>query len=81
MVQLSSVDNTTDASQPVSTATLTALGKKENTISVQLPLKRANTINVGGDLVTDFSIDSTAHMTLNTLTLNGNLSVAGFLFS
>ena len=49
-----------------------------NTSSVQLPLKRANATNAGGDLVTDFSIDSTADMTLNTLTLNGNLFVAGF---
>ena len=78
MVNLGNVDNTTDLAKEISTKTATALSKPENTISVQLPLKRANAINAGGDLVTDFSIDSTADVTLNTSTLNGNLAVSGF---
>jgi hypothetical protein len=77
MVGLSNVDITPDASKPVSTATLTALGKNEYKISVQLPLKWATNANLAGDLVADLSIDSTADVILNT-TLNGNLSVVGF---
>ncbi len=41
-------------------------------------MKKANAIDAGGDLVTDFSVDSTADVTHNKLTLNGNLAVSGF---
>ncbi len=45
MAGLSNVDNITGASKPVSTDTRAAQGKKEDMLSAQLLLKRANNVN------------------------------------
>ncbi len=74
MVQLSNVDNTSDLSKPVSTATQTALNNKQSTLNVIAPLIK--TLNIISNTM-EVSIDPTSDMAIRNLTTSGTLVSTG----